>query len=172
MDMVSALKERFSCRSFRLESVSRQQLSALLDAARWAPSAGNLQPWRFVVVTAAEVRHELARAAFGQSFIAAAPAVIVVCAVPRESGRVYGERGRDLYCLQDTAAATQNVLVAATASGLGACWVGAFDEAAVARALGLAADWRPVAVVPVGHPAEPSGRRSRRALDAVVVWME
>lgn len=172
MDIVGALRERFSCRSFRPEPVSREHLFVVLDAARWAPSAGNLQPWRFLVVQTGEVRHELARAAFGQGFIAAAPAVIVVCAVPRESGRVYGERGRDLYCLQDTAAATQNLLVAATASGLGACWVGAFDEAAVARALGLAADWRPVAMVPIGHPAERSGRRSRRALEAVTVWME
>jgi nitroreductase len=172
MDMATVARGRFSCRSYRPELVPRELVEELLDAARWAPSAGNLQPWRFVVVDRAELRQALAAAAFGQSFVAAAPVVVVVCAVPDESARVYGARGSDLYCLQDTAAATENLLLAAAAAGLGTCWVGAFDEGAVARVLGLDAGWRPVAVVPVGHAAEPPGRRSRRPLDAVTRWME
>lgn len=172
MDLTTITRTRFSCRSFRPEPVSAERLEAILEAARWAPSAGNLQPWRFVVVQRGELRQAVASAAYGQSFIASAPTVVVVCAVPRESARVYGARGSDLYCLQDTAAATQNLLLAAAAADLGACWVGAFDEDAVARALELDVGWRPVAVVPIGHPAERSGRRSRRALEAVTVWME
>jgi nitroreductase len=157
---------------FQPGHVSRARLSAVLEAARWAPSAGNLQPWRFVVALDGEVRRGLSRAAFNQSFVASAPAVVVVAAVPSESARLYRERGVELYCLQDTAAAIQNLLLAATSEGLAACWVGAFDEAGVSRVLNLDPGWRPVAMIPIGYPARRPGRRSRRSLDAVTVWVE
>jgi nitroreductase len=172
MDKHSVLRRRFSCRSYRPDPVPRDVLEELLDGARWAPNAGNLQPWRFVVVLDQSHRRALARAALNQRFLASAPAVVVVCAVPEESVRVYGSRGRDLYCLQDTAAATENLMIAATDAGLATCWVGAFDEAAVARDLDLASGWRPVALVSVGYPAEKPGRRSRRSLESVARWIE
>lgn len=172
MDELSLFRDRFSCRSFRPDPVPRELIVTLLDAARWAPNGGNLQPWRFVVVLDPELRRGLAQASYRQSFVAAAPVVIAVCAVPEESARIYRDRGRELYCLQDTAAATQNLLLAATALGLGACWVGAFDERAVAALLGVERGVRPVALVPVGLPAEAPGRRRRRPLDEVVVWKE
>jgi nitroreductase len=118
------------------------------------------------------MRRALADAAYGQNFLATAPAIIVVCAVPEESARVYGQRGRELYCVQDTAAATQNLLLAATQSGLATCWVGAFDERAVARISSLSSSWRPLALVSVGYPAESEGRRSRRSVDDITTWVE
>ena len=159
---------RFSCRSFTPEPVPAEALDALLEAARWAPSAGNLQPWRFLVVHAEAIRRQLAAAARDQAFVAEAPVTIVVCAVADESAPRYGARGRTLYCLQDTAAAVENLLLAATAHGLGSCWVGAFDEQAVCRALALDPAWRPVAMVPLGRPAEPPTERRRRPVDEVV----
>jgi len=171
LDFGSVLASRFSCRSFRTDPVPRERIVELLEAACSAPSAGNVQPWRFVVVTDAAHRQALAAAAFGQAFVAAAPVTVVVCAVPRESARGYGARGRDLYCLQDTAAAVENLLLAATAAGLGACWVGAFDEEAAHRALGLEPGWRPVAMIPLGSPAEAPARRTRRPLDDVTRWI-
>lgn len=161
---------RFSCRRFRAEPVPRSTVEQLLVAARWAPSAGGVEPWRFVVVTQEKDRRDLAAAALQQTFVAQAPVVIVVCAVPSESARLYGERGRSMYCLQDTAAATENLLLAATAAGLGACWVGAFEEKQVTRILGLPPEWWPVAVVPVGFPAEAPPPRRRRPAAEVVVW--
>jgi len=172
MDKSSPFCRRFSCRSYRPDPVPRELLEELLDGARWAPNAGNLQPWRFVVVLDQAFRRTLARAALNQRFLATAPAVIVVCAVPEESARVYGSRGRELYCFQDTAAATENLMIAATDVGLATCWVGAFDEAAVARDLDLDAGWRPVALVPVGYPAENPGRRSRRSVASITRWIE
>ena len=153
---------RFSCRRFGREPVSDEALAYLLEAARWAPSAGNLQPWRFVVVREAAVRAALASAAARQRFVGEAPVLVVVCAVPAESARGYGERGASLYCLQDTAAAVENLLLAATELGLGSCWVGAFDERRVASVLGLEEGVRPVALVPIGTPAEEAPPRSRR----------
>ena len=162
---------RYSCRSFRPTPVTRATVEQLLEAARWAPSAGGLEPWRFVVVTDEAARRALAAAAHGQEFVAAASVVVVVCAVPEESAARYRDRGRTLYCLQDTAAATENLMLAATAHGLGSCWVGAFDEAHAARALDLPAGWRPVAMVPIGEAAEAPPRRSRKPIGDVVRWV-
>jgi nitroreductase len=121
------------------------------------------------VVRNQETKRALARAALTQWFLGEAPVVIVVCADPERSARRYGDRGRHLYSIQDTAAAIENLLLAAVASGLGACWVGAFDEDAAADALDLSSHLRPVAIVPIGYPAEqPRHQTDRLPLDSVV----
>ena len=169
MDFWQVIEERRSVRRFDRRDVPEEMVERMLQAAIRAPSAGNRQPWRFFVVRRQEVKAALAEAAWGQRFVAQAPVVIVVCAEPDRSASRYGRRGRELYCLQDTAAATEHILLAATALGLGACWVGAFDEQAAARALNLPANLRPVAIIPVGYPAwEPGGRTPRRPLHEVV----
>jgi len=165
------IRQRRSVRSFRPEEVPVELLTSLLQAACLAPSAGNLQPWRFYVVRAPNVKRALARAA-RQAFVAQAPVVIVVCAMLEQSASVYGDRGRYLYCLQDTAAALENLLLAAAATGLGACWVGAFVEEEASRALGLSGGIRPVALVPLGYAAENPPPVPRRALDEVVRWVD
>jgi nitroreductase len=132
-----------------------------------------MQPWHFVIVRSPRIKQALASAAYGQRFVTQAPVVIVVCADPERSAARYGSRGRDLYCLQDTAAATEHILLAATALGLGTCWVGAFDEAVAARALALPADLRPVAIVPVGQPStEPEASAARRPLSEVTSFID
>ncbi len=168
MEVIQAIKSRRSVRAFRSDPVPEDLLQEILDAGRWAPSAGNLQPWEFYVVKSAEHKEGLARAALGQGFVAEAPVVIVVCAAPVRSGRRYRERGEKLYCLQDTAAATQNMLLAATSLGLGSCWVGAFDEEGVRRVLGLGPELRPVALIPLGYPAEQPAAPRRRPLEEIV----
>jgi nitroreductase len=169
MPSQSLLERRYSCRRFAPAPLPSTAIAVLLEAAVAAPSAGNLQPWRFIVVTSAPLRLRLARAA-RQDFVAEAPVVITVCAVPAESARRYGERGRSLYSVQDTAAATQNILLAATVCGLGSCWVGAFDEEAVRAALGLPTGWRPMALVPVGLPMEEAPPRERKPIEEVTVF--
>ncbi len=167
MDLREAILTRRSVRAFRSEPVSEDVLRKLVDLANRAPSAGNLQSREFILVRDAKLREGLARAALDQEFLAQAPAVLVVCANLQRVSSRYGRRGQELYAIQDTAAATENFLLAAHDAGLGAVWVGAFDEAAVARLLGLPAHARPVALVPVGHPAEspePSGRMPLRDL--------
>jgi nitroreductase len=170
IDVFEAIKSRRSIRKFKSTPLARETLELLLDAARWAPSGGNLQPWIFIVVTNEATRAALARAAYEQEFVAQAPAVIAVVAAPPENSP-YGERGRTLYCLQDTAAAVQNVLLTAYALGLGTCWVGAFDEGAVAAVLGVGPGERPVALIPVGEPAQKR-TSTRKPLAEVVRWME
>lgn len=167
-NIVEVIKKRRSVRAFKGDPVPEKVLAQILDAARWAPSAGNLQPWEFYVVRNQDTKKGLAKAALGQMFLAEAPVVIVVCAVPARSGRRYRERGEKLYCLQDTAAAVQNILLAAAGFGLGSCWVGAFDEEGARRVLGLGPDLRPVAMVPLGYPAEAPSAPGRRSLEEIV----
>jgi nitroreductase len=120
LDVVDAIKGRRSVRSFdSSRDISDEVIGQLIDSARWAPSAGNIQPWEFIIVRTLEAKRKLAEAAFGQSFLTEAPVVIVVCADENRSSSRYGKRGRELYCLQDTAAAAQNVHLAAHSMGLG-----------------------------------------------------
>jgi len=172
MNARTLFERRFSCRIFNTAPLDRETIEAVLEAARWAPNGGNLQPWRFVVVLDPNRRRAIAGAAYGQGFLAQAPVVIAVCAVPDESAAKYGPRGRELYCLQDTAAAAENILLAATNRGLGSCWVGAFDEQATARALELPVSWRPVALIALGRPAEAEPQRTRRPLSEITLWYE
>jgi nitroreductase len=168
MRIPEAIRERRSVRRFTEREVSEEEAELLVEAACLAPSAGNLQPWEFVVVRDPEIKRRLVGAAHGQRFISTAPVVFVVCAVPGRSASGYGRRGRELYCLQDTAAAVQNLMLTARANGLGSCWVGAFDERRAGAALGLPDGVRPVAIVPVGYPAESPSRRPRRPLGRVL----
>jgi nitroreductase len=168
VDVFEAVKGRRSVRSFRRDDVSFEDVAKLLEAARWAPSAGNIQPWEFLIVKKPDTKKRLAAAAWEQSFIEEAPVVIVVCANENRSSQRYGERGKTLYCIQDTAAAIQNIHLAAYSLGLGTCWVGAFKEEEVRQVLNVPQGVRPVSIIPVGYPARSASARSRRPMNEVV----
>ncbi|MDH5495344.1 MAG: nitroreductase family protein [Candidatus Bathyarchaeota archaeon] len=168
MDVFEAIKDRRSIRVFEREAISEEHVERLIDAARHAPSAGNIQPWEFVIVRDQQIKRQLSVAALNQTFIEEAPVVIVVCANEARSGQGYGSRGVNLYCIQDTAAATENILLAAYAMGLGACWVGAFREEMVRQALNTPTHVRPVAIVPVGNTSEKPAPRGRRPMREIV----
>lgn len=169
MDVLDAIKGRRSVRAFKGEKgVSEETVDELIDAAAWAPSAGNIQPWEFIIVRRPEIKRRLVEAAFKQSFIEEASVVIVVCADENRSSEGYGQRGRTLYCIQDTAAAIQNIQLAAYSVGLGTCWVGAFKEEEASEILNIPRGIRPVALIPVGYPSKLSSPRSKRAADEIV----
>ncbi len=152
MEAMKCIMERASVREFRPDPVQDMLVDEILQAGIAAPSAGNCQDWDFIVVRRPESRKRLAEAAMGQTMLEKAPLVIVVCANMRKAGR-YGERGRNLYSLQDSAAACQNIMLAAWDRGLGSCWVGGFDEGAVREALAIPEHVRPVAMIPIGYPS-------------------
>ncbi len=167
MEIIKTIKKRRSIRSFQNKKVSADKIARLLEAARWAPSAGNLQDWFFVVVKNQETKEKLSKAAFNQSFVSQAPVVIVSCAdLPRISSR-YGDRGRNLYTLQDTALATYNIWLTAAEMGLGAVWVGAFSEKQVSEILELPSHLRPVALLPLGYPDKLPSAPSRRKKEEI-----
>jgi nitroreductase len=168
LDVFEAIRGRRSIRTYTKEEVSEESVKKLIDAARLAPSAGNIQPWEFVIVKDAERKRKLSVAALDQRFIEDVPIVIVICANEERSSWRYGQRGRALYCLQDTAAAAQNILLAAHALGLGTCWIGAFREKGVRKALNMPTSVKPVAIIPVGHPAEKPEAPSKRSIREIV----
>lgn len=170
--VIKTILERRSCRSFRSDPLPEEHIELLTETLRWAPSAGNRQPWRFYIVTSEKKRRELAEAAYGQNFIIPAPVHFAIIAVPEESLSRYGDRGARLFCIQDTAAAVENLMLAATALGYGSCWIGAFDELAAAKALALPSGHRPVAIIPVGRPARHGPRTDRRPAAETVTRVE
>ena len=172
LDVIECIKQRRSIRAFHATPVTHETIEKVIQAATLAPSAGNWQPWHFYVVIHEVMRQELVKAAADQEFIGEAPVVIVVCAEPGRAEHTYGNRARELYCLQDTAAAIENLLLAAHACELGTCWVGDFDESAVIKALGIAAPYRPIALIPMGYPAESPNPRWRRPLREVIEYKE
>jgi nitroreductase len=168
MELSEALKGRKSIRVFKKQNVPEETVEKLIDAASWAPSAGNIQPWEFVIVRKPAVKKKLAQAALNQAFVEEAPVVIVVCANEKRSSMGYGLRGETLYCIQDTAAATQNILLTAYSLGLGTCWIGAFNENEAKEALQAPEGIRPVAIIPVGYANEAPSQRIRRPLSQIM----
>jgi len=168
MDVLEAIRGRRSIRAFKSDDVSPEIVEKLLDAASWAPSAGNIQPWEFIVVRKPEIKRALVEAALDQTFIEEAPVVIAVCANKNRSSQGYGIRGKTLYCLQDTAASIQNIVLTAYSLGLGTCWVGAFREEEAREILKIPEGIRPVAIIPVGYPAETPSPRNRRPISQTV----
>ncbi|HDH40986.1 MAG TPA: nitroreductase family protein [Candidatus Altiarchaeales archaeon] len=154
MDILDTIKNRRSIRHFSSRNVESDKIDKILEAAKWAPSAGNLQARDFILIKDSKTRDKIATAALNQGFISEAPIVIVVCANRRRSGYRYGRRGESLYCIQDATASIQNMLLMAHSMGLGSCWVGAFDEEKIREILGIPPEVRPVAIIPIGYPDE------------------
>jgi nitroreductase len=167
MDLEEAIKGRRSIRAFKPQDVPEETVEKLIDAARHAPSAGNIQPWEFIIARKQDTKRKLAQAAH-QAFVEEAPAVIVVCANEKSASRGYGKRGETLYCIQDTAAATQNILLTAYSLGLSTCWIGAFNEDEAKKALKTPVGIRPVAMIPVGYPNRTPSPRGRRSINQIV----
>jgi len=167
VDFFEAVKGRRSIRAFKGDPVGDEVLMKVLEAAQWAPSAGNLQARDFIVVKDPDVKERLARAALGQWFIAEAPVNVVVCANLERSASRYGERGRRLYAWMDAAAAVENLILAAHALGLASCWVGAYRDEEVSEILGLPQWVKPVGIIPLGYPGERGHPTPRLAVEKV-----
>ncbi len=169
MDLIEAIKGRRSIRRFKAQTVPEETIMQIIEAATYAPSAGNIQPWRFIIAKNPDLKKNLAKAAYDQNLIEQAPIVVIVCADENQIEPRYGTRGKNLYCLQDTAAATQNILLTAHSLGLGTCWIGAFDEKLAKKAVNAPEGVRPVAIVPLGYPDVTPRTRTRKPLSEVVL---
>lgn len=168
-DFFETVRHRHSVRIYQQDMpVDDARLHAILEMACAAPSAGDLQAYRIVVVRDPGERRALAVAADHQGFIAEAPVCLVFCADPQRSAGEFGERGERLYALQDTTIAAAYAQLAIVAAGMGSAWIGYFDEQAVREQLGLDAALQPVALMTVGYPAELPVPTPRRRLAEVV----
>jgi nitroreductase len=158
LDVFEAVKTRRSIRSYLYKSVEEEKLFRVLEAGRLSPSAVNLQPLDFVVVKDDAAKENLSKS-YPRSWFRYAPVIIVVCATPEKAWR---RRDGEEFWKIDAAIAMQSMVLAATAEGLGTCWIGAFDEKAAKVALGIPADVRVVAMTPLGYGAEQKGTVTER----------
>jgi len=170
MELQEAIKGRRSIRNFKKQNIPEETITRLIEAASYAPSAGNIQPWHFIIVRNPTIKKKLAESALNQHHVEQAPVVIVVCADEKRSSIGYGTRGRTLYCLQDTAAATQNILLTAHSLGLGTCWIGAFNEDEAKEAVNAPEGVRPVVMIPVGIPDEKPRQRGKKLLSQLTYY--
>lgn len=164
MELSEAIVNRRSIRKYTKDPIPDTLVREILNSGMAAPSAGNLQSRHFYVVRDKALLKSLVAAAFGQTFIAEASVVVVVC-TDHKVRDGYGDRGENLYTIMDCAASIQNMLLTAHSLGLGSCWVGAYDEKAVTKILNIPDRFRPVAMIPYGYPAESPGSPSKVAFD-------
>ena len=170
-DFFETVRHRHSIRKYQPDMpVEPEKLHAILEMACAAPSAGDLQAYRIIVVSDLVERQALAHAAHDQTFIAEAPICLTFCADPVRSASTFGERGAKLYALQDTTIAAAYAQLAIVAAGMGSTWVGYFEEAQVCQILALEPGLMPLALLCLGYPAELPEPSSRRRLDKMVVW--
>lgn len=172
MSFAELAAERKSVRGFTQKEIPDGAIHQMLLAACNAPSAGNCQPWHFYVLKGRRIVQRLHHQAFSADWICTAPLMIVVCMDQAKIAERYGARGRELYAVQDTAAAIQNILLSAADQGLGSCWVGDFDEDACASVLQLPESRRPVALLPIGYPKGKCPKPPRRPLAEVFTVVE
>ena len=164
-DFLELVKARYSSRSYSDRAVEPEKIEYLLECARLAPSAVNFQPWHFIVVESEEKRTRLPEC-YKREWLREAPLYIVVCGDKSQSWkrRADGHDHADI----DAAIATEHICLAAAEQGLGSCWVCNFDPELCSEILGLDGDLYPVAIVPIGYPADEPTEKKRKPLDAIV----
>jgi nitroreductase len=168
MSILEIIRDRRSVRRYNGDPVPEETLARVLEAARLAPSAKNLQPWKFVVVRDRATKIGLAKASFEQSFMSEADIVVAACGFP---DKAYPRQGRYMNSWPiDLAIAFEHLILQAADEGLGTCWIGAFDETAVKTVLGVPEDVKVMAMTPLGWPAESPLPRGRKAMEEIVSY--
>ena len=167
MEVYEAIKIRKSIRAYEEKEIPDDVLKLVLEAGRSAPSAGNAQPWQFIVVRSKEKRSVLSRRVFTR-FLAESPVVLVGC----------GEREKRFHVV-NVSIAIQQMVLAATAEGLGTCWIGDFDDKVVRDLLKIPEKYGVVCLLAMGYPREKLdlasrliGAHNRKTLEKIVSYEE
>ncbi|MHC4592646.1 MAG: nitroreductase family protein [Planctomycetota bacterium] len=164
MDFYEVVEQRRSVRAYRNDPVEEEKLERILNAVRLAPTAANRQPMQFYVIRDAALRARMLEA-YSQKWFAEAPVIVCACARPGEAWqRVDGKNYADV----DVTIAMDHLILAATAEGLGTCWIGAFKPDRLREVLDLPPELEPVALTPLGYPAAQPAPTPRKALDEIV----
>jgi nitroreductase len=170
MEFDKVIFDRKSVRKFKNKTVSWHLIASCLHAAIQAPSSGNTQNWRFVVIRDPANIKKITQACDEQYWSLDAQAMIVVCSHTEKISRMFGTRGEALYAVQNCAAATQNLILKAHDLGLGATWIGAFDESKINDIISIDKLSRPQAVIALGYSDDFYEKARREALQTVVYF--
>ena len=163
MDLYEAIRKRYSCRKYEARPIEQEKLGRIIEAARLAPSARNLQDWRFVIVTDEKKRKELAVASNEQMFIATAPVIIVGCSNNDHTMRCGHKIGPI-----DLAIAMEHIALAATAEGLATCWIGSFYPEKVRKVLDIPENVEIIELMPIGYPADKETHNPRENTEKII----
>lgn len=168
--LLTVIRDWRSIRAYAPQALDDAQIEAMIEALRWAPSAGNYQCREFFFARERALRRQLAGATFDQGFVGEAP-LVIVCCTDRNIERHYGE-GSEEYSIQDVSASIQNLLLVVHELGLGACWIGAFDQEKVRKVLNLPGNLRSLAMISVGYPEEAPDPPARRGPEEAVTFLD
>lgn len=172
-DFFETTRHRHSVRSYQSDMpVEQEKLHAIIETACSAPSAGDLQAYSITVVSDSDKRQALADASHEQGFIAEAPICLVFCADHKRSAAKFGERGAELYAIQDTTIAAAYAQLAVVAAGMASTWIGYFDDAKVKQIIGSDESLTPIAMISLGYPAELPEPTTRRRLNEIVTYLD
>jgi nitroreductase len=165
MTVLEAIRKRYSCRAYQDKNIEKEKLSQILEAARLAPSAKNMQDWRFVVVTDKEKKHKLVEAANNQTFIENAGAIIVACSVSSEVMRC-GQAVGPI----DVAIALEHICLQAAQLGLATCWIGSFYPDKVRPIVGIPQNVAIIELMALGYPADKQKEPKREPMEKIVCY--
>ncbi len=164
MSVMQQIRKRYSVRKYEARPVEAEKLEAVLEAARLAPSARNVQEWRFVVVQDAAMRAKLVEAACGQTFVGEAPVVIACCATNTDYVMRCGQSAHPI----DLAIAIEHMALQAVEEGLGTCWIGSFFPEKVRDLLTIPADILVIELLTLGYPADTAPEKKRAPITDIV----
>lgn len=165
MTVMDAIRKRYSCRAYQDKPIEPDKLEQIFEAARLAPSAKNLQDWRFVTVTDKETKRKLAQAANNQTFLQNAGAIIVACTVSDEVMRC-GQAVGPI----DVAIALEHIALQAAELGFATCWIGSFYPEKVRPIVGIPEDVAIIELMAVGYPADTKKEPRREPLEKTVCY--
>jgi nitroreductase len=166
MDFLKLVQARVSVRGYRPDPIPDDVLNQVLEAGRAAPTAKNLQPFQIIVIHT-EGREAELRRIYDKDWFVEAPVVMVIAALRDEA--YIGRRGKD-YADVDCAIAMDHMILAATALGLGTCWIGAFEPDVAREVLGMPDEAEPIVFTPLGYPDDSGREKQRKPLDQIVRW--
>jgi nitroreductase len=166
MDVFTAISNRRSIRAYQAKEVEQSKIDRILEAGRLSPSAANRQEWKFIVVRDPAIKKQLVAAAHGQKSVDQAPVMLVGCAVDSSAIMPCGQYSYTV----DLSIAFAYMILEAHELGLGTCWLGAFDEGAVKKALQIPKEVRVVAMTPLGYPNESPSARPRKDIGEIVSY--
>lgn len=165
MQVLDEIRNRYSCRAYQDKAVEQEKLDRIFEAARLAPSARNLQEWRFVAVRDPQLRKQMQIAANNQPFVAQAPVILAACAATDYTMRC-GQRCGPI----DVAIALEHIGLQATAEGLGTCWIGSFFPEQVRKILCIPEDVAVIELMTLGYPADEARAKMREPVERIVSY--
>tara|TARA_Y100000310_G_C20570844_1_gene757931 strand:- start:328 stop:897 length:570 start_codon:yes stop_codon:yes gene_type:complete len=168
MELSKAISSRKSTRSFKKKAADWRIVLEAIDAANQAPSAGNYNHLKYILVQDKEKIKKIAKHS-SQTWISESPIVVIVTSDDSHLENHYGERGR-IYAKQQSGAAIQNLLLTLVDNGLSACWVGAFTDELIRNFLSIPAHIQIEAIIPIGHSADKSKKKKKKELEDTIYW--